>query len=318
MAVSGEPSPYDTVSLKVYYPCRFTDSVAERTSGIVPPDDSRAPYPVVVLLSAEDVSHESYGWIATELAMAGFAVATYSWIRGEKDTGVHSTPGLQRKRLGKKRYGRKPSCPALSAVFSELKRLNKNGVLANSLNLSRTVLGGHALGGTLALLNANKDWFPQVCGAFSYAGHCLADPEQGWDKRAALPLASDLPLLIIGGTQDSVLEAATGHLAGKHMSPTWALEQSFSEGIKGKRGDRHLVLLEGGSHYSFASPRDETTGRHFLDRRTCGQGKALRKYLARLVVAFCDQTCCGDPMSTADLSALADADHPMVARAQTK
>lgn len=290
----------------------------ERSTGVVPVDDSRAPLPVVVLLPAEDISHESYGWIATELAMAGFAVATYSWIRREKDRGVHSTPGLQRKRVSRKRYGRKPSCPALSAVLSELKRLNKDSVLKNTLNLSRVVLGGHGLGGTLALLNANKDWFPNVCGAFSYAGHCLADPDQGWDKRAVLPLASDLPLLMTGGTQDSILEAATGHLAGKHMSPTWALEHSFAQGIKGKRGDRHLVLLEGGSHYTFASPRDESTGRHFLDRRTRGHGKSLRQYLSRLVVTFCDQTCCGDPMSTADLSALANGDHPMVAQAQTK
>lgn len=318
VAVSGEPSPFDTLSLKVYYPCRFTDSVEQRRTGVVAADDSRAPFPVVVLLPAEDVSHESYGWIATELALAGFAVATYSWIRRDKERGVHSTPGLQRKRLGKKRFGRKPSCPALPAVFSELKRLNKHGVLANTLNLSRTVLGGHGLGGSLALLNANKDWFPAVCAAFSYAGHCLADPEQGWDKRTVLPLAADLPLLMIGGTQDSLLESETGHLAGKHASPTWALEHSFAEGIKGKRSDRHLVLLEGGSHYTFASPRDETTGRHFLDRRSRGLGKSLRKYLASLVVTFCDQACCGDPMSTADLKALADGDHPMVAQAQTK
>ncbi len=292
--------------------------MAERSTGIIPPDTSRAPFPVVVLLPAEDISLESYNWLASELAQAGLAVATYNWLSKDKNGTVHTTPGVQRKRLAKKRYGRKPSCPALSSVFAELKRMNRKGVLSDQLKLSHAVLGGHALGGTMALLNANRDWFPAVCGAFSYAGHCIGDPEQGWDKRSAMPLAADLPLMLIGGTRDSVLEAQTGHLAGKHASPTWAVEHSFDEGIKGKRGDRHLVLLEGGGHYSFTSPRDEAMGFHFMDQRNRGQGKAMRKYLAQLVVTFCDQICCGDPMSTADLAALSDSDHPMVARAVTR
>jgi hypothetical protein len=292
--------------------------VAERSTGVIPADTGRAPFPIVILLPAEAVSHESYKWLASELTLAGLVVVTYNWLGEGRDGVVRSTPGVQRKRLAKKRYGRKPSCPALPAVFAELKRINRSGVLSGQLKLSCAVLGGHGLGGSIALLNANRDWFPAVCGAFSYAGHCLADPDQGWDKRAVMPLATDLPLLLIGGTRDSVLEADTGHLAGRHASPTWALEHSFEQGVRGKRGDRHLVLLEGGGHYTFTSPRDDSTGLQFLDQRSRGRGKAMRKYLAQLIVTFCDQICCGNPMSTADLTALSDADHPMVARAETR
>ena len=263
-----------------------------------------------------DISLESYSWLATDLAQAGMAVATYSWISEDKSRGVHIGPGLQRKRLAKKRFGKKPSCPALPAIFSELKRLNKKGLLEGHLNLSHVVLGGHAQGGALALLNANRDWFPGVCGAFSYAAHTLADPDQGWDDGDVLSLPPDMPLLMMAGTADGVLAA---DLPGDGDHPeTWAVEQSFRKGLKGKRGDRHLVLIEDASHYTFASPRDKTSGRCFLDRRTRGQGKALRKYLSKLVVMFCDQTCRGNPMSAADLKALCDPAHPMVARSDLK
>ncbi|MDJ0878814.1 MAG: hypothetical protein QNI86_09395 [Halieaceae bacterium] len=302
----------------MYYPSRFTDSIEERSTGVVGPDGSRSPFPVVILLPDEDLTQESYAWLALELAQAGTVAVTYSWICEDDAGQVRSGPGQQRKRLTLKRYGRKPSCPALPAVFTTLKKLNKSGVLASHLNLSCVVLGGHGLGGRMALLNANRDWFPTVCGAFAYGGHALADPEQGWSKRDVLPLETDMSLLLIGGTSDGVMETETAYIAGKEASPTWAVQHSFNRGIQGKRGDRHLVLVEGASHYNFAAPRDPSTGKEFMDRRTRGHGKDVRKYLAQLLVTFCDQTCRGDPMTTADLKALCDSSHPMVAHAEHK
>ncbi len=302
--------------MKLYYPCRFTDSAEERSTGVIAPEATRAPFPVVILLPEKDVSLESYSWLATELAEAGLAAVTYSWIAEDKNGQVQPGPGIQRKRLSNKRYGRKPSCPALPAVLSELKRVNRDSPVAGQLNLSSLVLGGHGLGGTMALVNANRDWFPGVCAAFAYGAHTLAEQDQGWDKNAVMPMAPDLPLLMMVGTRDGVLAA---DVPGSGSEPeTWAVERSFRHGIKGKRGDRHLVLVDGAGHFTFASPRDATTGRIFLDGRTSGRGKALRKYLAQLVVTFCDQICCGNPMSIADLQAMCDASHPMVARSESR
>ena len=314
--VAGQQAPYDSLTLKVYYPCRFTDSAAERSSGQVPADANRAPFPIVILLPEENTPQDCYGWIANELAQAGLVAVTYSWIYEDRNGQVQTGPGQQRKRLARKRFGRKPSCPALPIVFAELKRMNRKGPLASYLNLSSVVLGGHGVGGRMALLNANHDWFPAVCGVFSYGGHLVAEPDQGWDKDAAIPVAPDMPLLLMGGTEDGILAA---DMPGSGDQPeTWAIQHSFKHGIKGKRGDRHLVLVDGASHFTFAAPRDRTSGRSFLDRRTKGRGKALRKYLAQLVVTFCDQTSCGDPMSTADLKALTDSRHDMVAHSDHK
>ncbi|MEP5763623.1 MAG: hypothetical protein ABJ308_03485 [Halieaceae bacterium] len=317
--VSGQAAPYDTLTLKVFYPARYGDSFEERNTGFIPVDDTRAPFPVVIIMPGINVPHESYSWLARELAGSGFVVVSYSWVAMEMADLVSISPGVHIKRLTKKHYGRKPSCPALPAIFSELKRLNKNGLLAGHLNLSRVVLGGHSAGGTMALLNANADWFPSVCGAFSYGAHTGGNVALGWEEGSIMPLAKDLPLLIMGGTRDGVI-ANSAHRYGDETqaSPTERIERSFHEGIKGKRGDRYLVLIEGANHFSMVWPRDKSTGRPFLDKKSKGSNKAIRKFMAKLVVTFCDQVSSGSPMSTADLQALADDSHPMVALAEHK
>ena len=317
--IPGEQAPYDTLTLKVYYPCQFSDSLEERKYGVIPADASRAPFPVVILLPDIDISHESYGWLAAELAQAGFAAVTYSWIAEDSVGIVRSTPGVHLKRLSKKRFGRKPSCPALPAVFSELKRMNRAGPLEGFLNLSCVILGGHATGGRMALLNANTDWFPSVRGVFSYAGHALAEPGLGWDKRNVIPLPPDVPMLIMGGTEDGVIATAERPRDNREVTgATEKIERTFSQGVKGKRGDRYLVLVDGANHFTFVSPKDGSTGLTFLDSKPRNPGKSLRSYLSRVVVTFCDTACRGDPMSAADLKALCDTDHPLVARAEHK
>ncbi len=302
--------------MRVYYPCRFGDTAEERATGVIPVDTRRTPLPVVILMPDEDIPQESYSWLAESLAQAGIAAASYSWVHEHADGVIRSGPGLQRKRISRKRYGRKPSCPALPAVLAELKRLNKRGALAGSLNLSCLVIGGHAAGGTAALLNANREWFPALCGAFSYGAHTLAEPSQGWERGDVMPLPKDIPLLVMGGTEDGVLATRIPGTDGR--PETWAVEKTFAEGVKGRRGDRHMVLIDGASHYTFTSPRDASSGLDFLDRRTKGRGKLLRQYLAKLIVTFCDQICRSDPMSRADLQALVDPEHPMVSAASKK
>ena len=283
---------------------------------MIPVDNKRTPLPVVILIPDVDMPQENYSWLAEALAQAGMAAVSYNWVHEHADGLVKSGPGLQSKRLSRKRLGRKPSCPALPAVMAELKRMNKRGPLAGALNLSCIVLGGHAAGGSAALLNANREWFPNLCGAFAYASHTLTEPGNGWERGEVMPLPRDMPLLLMAGTEDGVL---AHRLPGTGTRPeTWAVEKTFTDGVKGRRGDRHLVLVAGASHYTFTSPRDTASGSGFLDRRTRGKGKALRAYLAKLIVTFCDQTCRKDPMSRADMEALVQPAHAMVADASKK
>ena len=100
--VAGETAPYDSITLKVYYPCSYGDSFEERNTGLIPADKSRAPFPVVIILPGVNVSHESYGWLAEKLAEAGFAAVTYSWVAQEMEDRVGVTPGVNLKRLARK------------------------------------------------------------------------------------------------------------------------------------------------------------------------------------------------------------------------
>jgi predicted dienelactone hydrolase len=317
--VKGSNAPYDTLTLKVYYPCSFGDSFEERNSGFIPADYSRAPFPVVIIMPGINVSHESYGWLAQKLAETGFAVVTYCWVTWEMEDMISVSPGVNLKRLTPKRYGKKPSCPALPAIFSELKRMQKNSVLAGQLNLDKVVIGGHSAGGTMALLNANPQWYPQLRGVFSYAAHTAANVMLGWEEDSIMPLRPDLPMLIMGGNRDGVI-AASSHRYGDdtESSPTARVERSFHEGLSGSRGDRYLLVVEGANHFSLVWPRDASTGRPFLDKKTRGSNKKIRKYLAQVIVTFCDHVCSGNTMSAANLQGLCNTNNPLAAIAEHK
>ena len=313
--VVGWEAPYNSIALKLYYPCSSEASFEERQTGFLPPDGSHAPLPVVIILPGANISNEAYGWLARRLASAGFAAVTYSWITLDMGAQVSASPGIRLDRLTPETCGQAPSCPALPAILDALGRLQKQGVLAGHLDLEHVLFGGHSLGGTMALLNANTGWHPNVCGAFAYATHTAGNLYAGWRPGSFMPVAEDLPLLMMGGNRDGVIPA-TNHLYQDERGDR--LERSFREGIAGGRGDRHLVIVDGAGHYSFAHPHDKATARAYLDQPTLGGGKQIRRYLGELIVSFCRQARHADADSAAVLQALCSPEHPLVAVAERK
>ncbi len=317
--VAGRDAPYDNLTLKVYYPCSYGDTFAERDTGFVPADIARAPFPVVIIMPGVNISHEAYGWVAQELARAGFVAVTYSWVTVEIGDRVSVSPGVDLDRLRRDRYGERPSCPALPAILGELRRMQKDSLLAGHLDLGRVILGGHSAGGTMALVNAGTDWYAGVRGAFSYGAHTAGNRMLGWGEDSIMPLSGDLPLLIMGGNRDGVIAASSYRYrnAGRD-SAGGAVERSFREGIAGNGGGRYLLIIEGANHFSFVWPQDTTTGRAYLDQRPRGSGRRLRAYLGELVVHFCRQVCMDDTASRAALRTLCDTGHPLAAVAEMK
>ena len=328
--VAQVKTPYNSVSMKVYYPCRYGDSFEERNTGFIPADERQAPLPIVIIMPGINVSHESYGWLAMQLSAAGFVVVTYSWITVEMADMVSVSPGVSMAQLMHEQYGRQPSCPVLPALFRELARMQKKSVLAGLLDLNRIVIGGHSAGGTMALLNANTDWFPQLCGAFSYGAHTAANVQLGWAEDSMMPITRVLPLLILGGSRDGVIAASSHRYGGPSggaggsskggsgSDATWRIERTFHEAVKGKRGDRYLVIIEGANHFSFVWPADQSTGRPFLDYRATGSSRKIRDFIAGMIIHFCDYAARGDATGAANLQALCDRDNPLVRIAQQK
>lgn len=312
----ARPAPYDTLTLKVYYPSDYGDTAMERDSGFIPADAGRAPFPVAIVMPGINISHESYGWLAVALARAGFAAVTYSWVTVELGDMVSASPGLAFDALRRENFGREPSCPALPVIFDELERMRESGMLAGLLDLDRVLIGGHSAGGTMALLNANGDWFPGVRAAFAYAAHTAGNPRLGWPEHSVMSLPGDLPLLLMGGNRDGVIPGSS-HRYGAADSPGASpVERTFREGVTGSGGRRHLLIVDGANHFSFVWPDDGTTGRAYLERPAAGD-RRLRAYMAELIVNFCRRSC-GDAAAGAVFEKLCNAAHPLAAVAETK
>jgi len=317
-SVPGAEAPYNTINMKVYYPCAYGDSFEERNTGFIPVDTTNAPFPVVIMMPGINVSHESYSWLCHRLAENGIVALSYTWVGLEMENRVSVTPGVELEPLKADQYGSAPSCPAIAVIGQELERINNDTLLSGQLDLDRIILGGHSAGGTMALLNARPEWFPAIRGAFSYAAHVAANTLLGWEENSIMPLTSELPLLLMGGSRDGVI-AASGFRYGDEVksSPTERIERSFHEGIEGERGDRYLLIVNGANHFSMVRPLDTSTGRPFLDRKQKGSGKRIRCYLGDVILHFCHHAC-GDSAAQAELQMLCNQDHPLAKSAVNK
>jgi len=281
--VDGASAPYDTLTLKVYYPALFGDTPQERNTGTIPANATHSPFPVVIFFPGVNVDIASYAWLAIELAKHNNAVVLFSWIAEDFPGSVSLTPGMDLNFIKPDTYGTGPSANALPAILDEIQRLNQSGLLAGLLDLNNIFLGGHSAGGTMALLNANREWFPQVQGAFTYGAHSGASTMLGFPPATVLSL-HDCPLLIIGGTRDGVIGSSSHRYAldGKG-TPTLLLERTFHEGTK---ADSTLVIFEGANHFLAAYPHDDTTGRGFLEQAPAEGEAEERQLFVELVSAF--------------------------------
>ena len=304
-AIDGAPPPYDRLQARIFYPALPDGSSEQLNAGVVPLDRDTAPYPVVIVMPGINVAPDAYRWLATELVLRGVVVVTYSLIAEEMPGYVSVTPGLDLAALAPDSYGSRPSATALTAIIEMLNKENEAGVLAAGIDTGSLVLAGHSAGGTVALCNANPVWFSGVQGAIAYGAHAGAATALGYQENAVLELPSQLPLLLIGGSNDGVIAASAHRYSAGDAAPD-RLRQTFDEAIRSERGDCYLMNVEGANHFSLARPCDETTGRAFLDGDETADPAQLCQLLVDAFAAFvADATGGGNRMQAFDK-------HPMI------
>ncbi len=283
---SAEP-PYDTLYSKIYYPGEYGDTPEERNMGYIPAQKALAPFPVAILMPGSNCPPESYAWLARYLASKGIVAMVYGWIKEDMPGYVALSPGFDLSALMPDHYGSKPSAPAIAALLEELERQQQHGVLAGLLDLNKVVLGGHSAGGNASQLNTHAEWFPGVKAGFSYAAHSGAATAIGYPKDTLLPLPSNLPFLIMGGTRDGVIAASSNRYGDEvDASPTHRIKRTFDEAMSCERNDSHLLLVKGANHFCFLDPDDGTTGRPFLDWPCEGSPAEIREFLAQVICEF--------------------------------
>jgi dienelactone hydrolase len=313
-SLPGAKPPYDRVALKVFYPANYGDSKEERNAGVVPADTSGAPFPVVIILPGINLGPEAYTWLARELACAGIASVTYTLVAEEMPGYISQTPGLDLTALSSDEYGRHPSATAIGPILEELHKLNEEGLLAGALDMNSVILAGHSAGGTVALLNAQPQWFAGVCGALAYGAHTGAATALGYPEDSMFTLPNQLPLLIMGGTRDGCIANSSARYGEANGSPTARVERTFDEALDSNRGDCYLAIIEGANHFSFAHPLDDSTGRPFIDMTTTEPDEELRSMLASLVKHFILAVARNHPESRDQLNALLLEENPLIRR----
>jgi dienelactone hydrolase len=278
-------TPYDVITLKVYYPATPTPDAAALESGIWPVVPGDAPLPVAILLPGVNCESSMYAWLAAAIAQEGFIVAVISWVAQNLAGRVSLTPGLRLEALKPETYGHEMSCSSLPAVLAELSALQREGLLAGRLDMARIVLMGHSAGGTMALMNASARFVPGLAAAVSCMSNVLATSALGgWQGGALPPLPHEVPTLMIAGDDDAVSRhhnEAFGRPGWDSGLMHWAM---FDDALSDHRGDSAGALLAGAGHYTPCWPLDETIGRTYLEAPD--DSAAHRAAIASLITAF--------------------------------
>ena len=283
--VQNAASPNDTAHARLHYPAAPSGSDVERLTGILPPDRSGAPLPVVVVVPAVNVGSDTYRWMAVELVRHGCAVVTYDHV-GELMPGqVGLSPGIDLSALGPDTFGTRPSATVLGPLLGALGAINADGHLEGMLDLSRVALGGHSAGGTVALENADPAWFGGVSAVFSYGSHTMPVAALGHGDAAVLPVGP-VPSMIVAGDEDGVILASAdryGSTPGDtaHSPVSRSFDHGIRDGIAG-----HEVILAGCNHLLICDPLDPTSARGFLDEQPSTDPVVGRRAFLDLVVAF--------------------------------
>ncbi|MGB3403883.1 MAG: dienelactone hydrolase [Microcoleaceae cyanobacterium] len=286
--VEQAPSPYDILHLKVFYPSHTQDA----EMGMFPIDSQQAPFKIVILFNGINCHPQQYQWLAIQLAKQGIVVVTFSWINQNIPGIVAITPGVDLTMLTPDTYGSGATASAIPTLLTALERLQTQSILAGQLDLQQIIIGGHSAGGRVAIESANSQFFPQIVAAFAYGAHTAAGSQLGYPSGTILPLPDTLPLLLIGGTCDGVIER-NGHFYGVNWEhPTTPVKRTFDEAIAGGRKDSYLLLLKGANHFVITHPLDTTLGTTSLDYPATQPEDQLRNLMAEMITLFIQAHVC--------------------------
>ena len=278
------PAPYDTAQFRVFYPAAPEGTDAERLTGEIPPDASRRPLPIVIVLPGVNVPPDGYRWLAERLAADGIATVLVGAVEDVFAGRIGLSPGMDLGMVRPETYGSGPTASAIAPVLAALVTMNEQGTLAGALDLERVAIGGHSAGGTIALQSARPEYFPAVKAVFAYGAHTVPSAMLGFEPGTVLDVSPEVPVLVMVGDDDGVIAASRDRYeAGPEHDPVTA---TFEVGVTRMKGDAHLVTFAGANHLAPVDPDDPTTARGFLEPAPQTDPHETRLAMGDLVACF--------------------------------
>jgi len=285
--VASATAPYNTIQLKLFYPALDATTEEHYQTGVLPFDTQFSPAPVVIFLPGVNCSAHTYEWLATNLAENGIVTVIASWLAQNLPGRFSISPGIDLDAVHVDNYGTRPTSSSLQTIIDALKTLSSETVLAGNVR-GNFIFGGHSAGGTMALQNARHDWFPEVIGAFSCCANPLATSVLGnWGKGNIPPLPTDVPVFMIGVSEDGIGDHHVKHFGNTDESGADYIRRIFNEA---NYTDGKLHIFDGANHHTICHPADHSIGRIFMDSPATGDESAIRQQMSQMISDFVHET----------------------------
>ncbi len=296
----------DAVLATLYYPGDDRRLEEARLTGLVPALETQAPWPVVVMMPGVNVAPDGYRWLANRLVAEGLCLVTYAAIGSLGPAGRGITPGIDLSALTPEAIGTRPSATVIQPLLAQLDEATRSGTpLAELLDLSKVVVGGHSAGGTVALHNSNPKWVPGLRAVFSYAAHTMTATALGHGAGTVAAVPGKVPMMLIGGGDDKVIAASRDRYRAEDdtnfthdNSAHDPIRRTFAEGIGRNQGDSWFIELAGAGHFSICWPLDTTSGRTFLEPAAGSADPVVRELIVNLIAAFIYDSLGREPKSS--------------------
>ncbi len=259
-----------------------------RLTGLVAADQSRSPWPLVIVLPGINVPPDSYRWLAIRLVQAGYCVATYASIGSLGPAGRGITPGIDLAAFGTDIIASRCSATALGPLLDAIADLDEP--VRGLIDFDRVAIGGHSAGGTVALHNTDPSWISGLAWAFSFGGHTMTSKSLGHGEASITAVPSKVPILLLTGADDGVVAASRDRYRNDDQAHD-PVRRTFDEAIRRNQNDSWLVELADGNHFTICDPIDETSGRSFLEAELRSTDRLARDTLASVLAAFLDEHC---------------------------
>ena len=278
----------DASMATLYYAADEGTLDAARLTGLVAADQSRSPWPLVIVLPGINVAPDSYRWLAIRLVRAGYCVATYATIGSLGPAGRGITPGIDMAALGPDIIASHCSATALGPLLDAIADLDEP--VQGLIDFDRVAIGGHSAGGTVALHNTDPSWVSGLACAFSFGGHTMTSMSLGHGEASVTAVPSKVPILLLAGADDGVVAASRDRYRNDDQAHD-PVRRTFDEAIRRNQDDSWLVELADGNHFTICDPIDETSGRSFLEVELRSTDRLARDTLASVLTAFLDEHC---------------------------